>query len=65
MVRLGLLIGAAAQMVALCLFLPWDGMVPLYVVSLLFGLNDLFMRPTKTKPEVKRRGADGKGPLIL
>ena len=34
-------------------------------VSLLFGLNDLFMRPTKTKPEVKRRGADGKGPLIL
>lgn len=33
-----LMIGAAAQMVALCLFLPWDGMVPLYVVSLLFGL---------------------------
>jgi MFS family permease len=33
-----LLIGAAAQLVALCLFLPWDGLVPLTLVSLAFGL---------------------------
>jgi hypothetical protein len=31
-------------------------------VTLLFGLNDLFMRPTKTKPEQKLCGADGAGP---
>lgn len=31
-------------------------------VSLLFGLNDLFMRPTKTKPETKLCGAQGAGP---
>lgn len=34
-----LLVGASAQLVALCLFLPWNGLVPLYVISLLFGLS--------------------------
>ncbi len=33
-----LLIGSVLQCVALFLFLPYDGMVPLYVISLLFGL---------------------------
>ncbi len=33
-----LLLGSALQGVALLLFLPFDGMVPLYVVSALFGL---------------------------
>lgn len=36
---LTLLIGSAAQMMALFLFLPFDGLVSLYVVSLLFGLS--------------------------
>ncbi|MCL6283904.1 MFS transporter [Ruegeria sp. 2012CJ41-6] len=34
-----LLIGSALQGTALFLFLPYDGMVPLYVVSALFGLS--------------------------
>ncbi|WP_424830790.1 CynX/NimT family MFS transporter [Ruegeria sp.] len=34
-----LLIGAVLQCVALFLFLPYDGMVSLYVISLLFGLS--------------------------
>ena len=33
-----LLIGSALQMIALVFYLPWDGMVPLYVISLFFGL---------------------------
>ncbi len=33
-----LLLGSALQTLALALFLPFDGMVPLYVVSALFGL---------------------------
>jgi MFS family permease len=33
-----LLLGSALQCVALLLFLPFDGMVPLYVISALFGL---------------------------
>jgi MFS family permease len=33
-----LLLGSALQCVALLLFLPFDGLVPLYVVSALFGL---------------------------
>ncbi|MGI9216905.1 MAG: MFS transporter [Hydrogenophaga sp.] len=33
-----LLLGSALQGVALLLFLPFDGMVPLYVVSAMFGL---------------------------
>ncbi len=33
-----LLIGSALQMLALALYLPWDGLVSLYVVSLIFGL---------------------------
>ena len=33
-----LLLGSALQGVALLLFLPFDGMVPLYVISALFGL---------------------------
>jgi MFS family permease len=33
-----LLLGSALQMVALTLFLPFDGLVSLYVVSALFGL---------------------------
>jgi MFS family permease len=33
-----LLLGGALQCVALLLFLPFDGLVPLYVVSALFGL---------------------------
>jgi sugar phosphate permease len=33
-----LLLGGALQCVALLLFLPFDGLVPLYVVSSLFGL---------------------------
>ena len=36
---LTLLIGSFAQMVALFLFLPFDGLVSLYVVSLIFGLS--------------------------
>lgn len=34
-----LLIGSFLQMVALFLYLPWDGLVSLYVVSLIFGLS--------------------------
>jgi len=34
-----LLAGAILQCFALALFLPWDGMVPLYIVSLAFGLS--------------------------
>ncbi|MBL0142115.1 MAG: MFS transporter [Betaproteobacteria bacterium] len=33
-----LLLGSFLQMVALALFLPFDGLVPLYVISILFGL---------------------------
>lgn len=33
-----LLIGSLLQCIALFLFLPYDGMVPLYAISLLFGL---------------------------
>ncbi|MDH5263279.1 MAG: MFS transporter [Betaproteobacteria bacterium] len=33
-----LLLGSILQMVALLLFLPFDGLVPLYVISALFGL---------------------------
>ena len=33
-----LLIGSILQCIALFLYLPWDAMVPLYVVSLIFGL---------------------------
>ncbi|MFN3938678.1 MAG: MFS transporter [Gemmobacter sp.] len=33
-----LLIGSGLQGLALFLYLPWDGLVPLYVVSLIFGL---------------------------
>lgn len=34
-----LLIGSTAQMLALFLFLPFDGLVSLYIVSLVFGLS--------------------------
>ena len=34
-----LLIGSSLQMLALFLYLPFDGLVPLYVVSLIFGLS--------------------------
>ena len=34
-----LFVGASAQLVTLCLFLPWNGLVPLYVISLVFGLS--------------------------
>jgi MFS family permease len=34
-----LLIGSSLQCIALFLYLPYDGMVPLYVVSLIFGLS--------------------------
>ncbi|WP_299355081.1 MFS transporter [uncultured Shimia sp.] len=34
-----LLIGGALQCLALFLYLPFDGLVPLYVVSLIFGLS--------------------------
>ena len=33
-----LLIGSMLQCIALFLYLPWDGMVSLYVISLMFGL---------------------------
>jgi len=33
-----LLIGSLLQCIALFLYLPWDGMVSLYVISLMFGL---------------------------
>ncbi|MFY9209832.1 MAG: MFS transporter [Aestuariivita sp.] len=33
-----LLIGSTLQCIALFLYLPWDGMVSLYVISLMFGL---------------------------
>ena len=33
-----LLIGSVLQAIALFLYLPWDGMVSLYIISLLFGL---------------------------
>ncbi|MGX9351491.1 MFS transporter [Shimia sp. W99] len=36
---LTLLIGSALQCAALFLFLPFDGLVPLYLVSLVFGLS--------------------------
>ncbi len=35
---LTLLIGSVLQMIALVFYLPWDGMVPLYIISLFFGL---------------------------
>ena len=34
-----LLIGSALQGLALILYLPWDGLVPLYVISTIFGLS--------------------------
>jgi MFS family permease len=34
-----LLIGSMLQCIALFLYLPFDGMVPLYIVSLIFGLS--------------------------
>lgn len=34
-----LLIGSGLQGLALLLYLPWDGLVPLYVVSTIFGLS--------------------------
>ena len=34
-----LLIGSCLQAIALALFLPWDGLVPLYVISAVFGLS--------------------------
>ena len=34
-----LLIGSALQCLALFLFLPWDGMVSLYLISAIFGLS--------------------------
>jgi MFS family permease len=34
-----LLISSTLQCLALFLYLPWDGLVPLYVVSLIFGLS--------------------------
>lgn len=34
-----LLIGSTLQCIALFLYLPWDGLVPLYVVSAVFGLS--------------------------
>lgn len=34
-----LLIGSVLQCIALALYLPYDGLVPLYVVSLIFGLS--------------------------
>jgi len=34
-----LIIGSALQMLALFLYLPSDGLVPLYIVSLIFGLS--------------------------
>ncbi len=34
-----LLIGSTLQCLALFLYLPFDGLVPLYVVSLVFGLS--------------------------
>ncbi|WP_050930173.1 MFS transporter [Aestuariivita boseongensis] len=33
-----LLIGSVLQAIALFLYLPWDGMVSLYIISLMFGL---------------------------
>ncbi|GHF40708.1 MFS transporter [Seohaeicola zhoushanensis] len=33
------LVGALLQALALALYLPWDAMVPLYVISLVFGLS--------------------------
>ncbi len=33
-----LLIGSVLQAIALFLYLPWDGLAPLYIVSLVFGL---------------------------
>ncbi len=36
---LTLMLGGAAQCLALFLFLPFDGLVPLYLVSLIFGLS--------------------------
>lgn len=41
-----LLLGSALQGVALLLFLPFDGLVPLYVVSALFGLFQGGIVPT-------------------
>lgn len=34
-----LLVGSILQMIALIFYLPWDGMVSLYAISLLFGLS--------------------------
>ncbi len=34
-----LLIGSVGQMISLALYLPFDGLVPLYIVSLIFGLS--------------------------
>lgn len=34
-----LLVGSTLQCIALFFYLPWDGMVPLYLVSMVFGLS--------------------------
>ena len=41
-----LLLGSALQGIALLLFLPYDGLVPLYVISALFGLFQGGIVPT-------------------
>lgn len=41
-----LLLGSALQWVALLLFLPYDGLVPLYIISALFGLFQGGIVPT-------------------
>ncbi len=43
-----LVIGSAAQMTALCLFLAFDGLTSLYVVSILFGLFQGGLVPSYT-----------------
>lgn len=41
-----ILISSTMQCIALFLYLPWDGLVPLYVISLVFGLSQGGIVPT-------------------
>ncbi len=63
-----LLIGSVLQMVALMLYLPYDGLVSLYLVSLIFGLSQGGIVPSYAiivREYLPSRGAAGRVGLVL
>jgi hypothetical protein len=59
-----LLIGSGLQMLALFLYLPFDGLVSLYVVSLIFGLSQGGIVPSLCGDRARihaRRARPGRG----